>query len=217
LDKAKSILTRYPSLNLNIGAHADDRGSDRYNLNLSRRRAKTIASYLVKIGVEPGHIHTEGYGESIPAVPCYENCSEDEHQKNRRAEFTLHASMPVKARKITAKPLVTSQPDKNKDNTSWVDLLAKYGDIEKQGLVFKISIGAYRNNHDLTFDQLSDLGSVESINLDGITYYFLTPFTTLKSAEQIRLKVIDRGITDAFISIYLEDKNITLKELTQKM
>jgi hypothetical protein len=125
--------------------------------------------------------------------------------------------MPVKAQKILAKPLVTLQPASNKINTNWADVLEKYGNTEKPGLVFKISIGAYRYNHDLTFDQLKDLGSVESVNLDGVTYYFLTSFKTLKSAEKVRLKSIDRGITDAFISIYLEDKNITLKELIQKM
>ena len=43
LDKARIVLQRYPHLQLTISAHADDRGTNKYNLNLSKRRAKAVA------------------------------------------------------------------------------------------------------------------------------------------------------------------------------
>ncbi len=205
LDKAKTVLQRYSSLKLTIGAHADDRGDDKYNLNLSKRRAKAVESYLIKKGIKPDHIFIHAYGESVPAIPCSANCSEDDHQKNRRAEFTLQTTMATALPMTNDKVKSTSRINSS-DNKA---LLEKYGNKEIEGLSFKINIGAYRHNHSLTFDNLKDLGTVEKDHENGITYYYLASYSTLQSARSIRQQVIERGIKDAFISIFSNDQKIS--------
>ncbi len=110
LEKAKTVLQRYPHLQLTISAHADDRGTNKYNLNLSKRRAKAVASYLAKIGVNKHGVSIEAHGESIPAIPCPSGvCDETQREKNRRAEFTLSSSGQVVA---------TQQSGKSKTKTA---------------------------------------------------------------------------------------------------
>ena len=90
LQYVKNILEHDPSFELLIAGHADDRGSDSYNIKLSRRRAMAVSNYLVHEGIDKERITLKAYGESLPVVPCYhKDCSEEDYQKNRRAEFVL--------------------------------------------------------------------------------------------------------------------------------
>lgn len=69
-----------------VGGHADERGSDLYNLQLAERRADAVKKYLVARGVEADRISTTSHGEQQPvcAQPG-EGC----WSKNRRAEFMV--------------------------------------------------------------------------------------------------------------------------------
>ena len=90
LNEVKNILEHDPSLKLVVAGHADDRGDDNYNIELSKRRVQAVTKYLVGQGILKNRIIQRAYGESIPVIPCYAvDCSEDDHQKNRRAEFVL--------------------------------------------------------------------------------------------------------------------------------
>ena len=51
---------------------------------------QVVTKYLISNGIHKDRIIQKAYGESLPVVPCYTgDCSEDDHQKNRRAEFVL--------------------------------------------------------------------------------------------------------------------------------
>ncbi len=100
LDQVKMILEHDRSLKLLIAGHADDRGDEDYNIRLSQRRVQVVTKYLASQGISKDRIIQKAYGESLPVVPCYAvDCSEEDHQKNRRAEFVLrndnvHTSAP---------------------------------------------------------------------------------------------------------------------------
>jgi outer membrane protein OmpA-like peptidoglycan-associated protein/tetratricopeptide (TPR) repeat protein len=87
LDKIIDILNRFPSLHLEISSHTDSRGSDAYNLDLSKRRAQSVVSYLLKKGIDAKRLAFEGFGESRLKIKLAQN--EEEHQQNRRTEFRL--------------------------------------------------------------------------------------------------------------------------------
>jgi len=61
------------------------------NLNLSKRRAKSVKQYLIKKGISKDRITAKGYGESNLVNNCVDltPCSEEEHQLNRRTEFRV--------------------------------------------------------------------------------------------------------------------------------
>lgn len=74
-----------------ISAHTDARGSRHFNQELSRRRAEAVALALVNLGASPDQIVLQWFGESNIINHCSDQaiCSEDLHQKNRRADLKL--------------------------------------------------------------------------------------------------------------------------------
>ena len=81
-------MVEHPNMVIFAKSHTDSRGSDKYNLNLSDRRAKSTVQYLVSKGIAKDRISGQGFGESEPKVTC-DNCTEEEHAQNRRSEFLI--------------------------------------------------------------------------------------------------------------------------------
>ena len=89
LDKVVSVMNKYPEMVIAVGSHTDSRATDAYNLTLSEARAQSTVQYIISKGINANRISGKGYGESQPKVSCGDNCSEAEHQLNRRSEFTI--------------------------------------------------------------------------------------------------------------------------------
>ena len=66
LDKIYEFLILNNNLIVDINSHTDARGSDNYNLDLSRRRAKSCVDYLISKGIETRRLIPVGYGEAQP-------------------------------------------------------------------------------------------------------------------------------------------------------
>ena len=88
LDKLVQVMVEHPNMVIFAKSHTDSRGSDKYNLNLSDRRAKSTVQYLVSKGIAKDRISGQGFGESEPKVAC-DNCTEEEYAQNRRSEFLI--------------------------------------------------------------------------------------------------------------------------------
>lgn len=90
LNRVAEIMKNYPSLRIEIGSHADARGSDQYNLELSQRRAESTLEYLVSQGISRDRLIPKGYGEEVPLNDCVRPnmCTAVEYARNRRSEFT---------------------------------------------------------------------------------------------------------------------------------
>ncbi len=95
LDKIIEVMNKYPEMEVELGSHTDCRASYAYNEKLSDRRAKASAAYIKARISNPDRIYGKGYGESklLNGCACEGNvksdCSEEEHEKNRRTEFKV--------------------------------------------------------------------------------------------------------------------------------
>lgn len=91
LDKLLQTLLNNPALRVEIASHTDARGPDDYNQQLSQRRAEAVVDWLVKNGVARERLRAQGYGESLPSNGCINgvDCTEAQHQQNRRTEFII--------------------------------------------------------------------------------------------------------------------------------
>ena len=91
LDEFALKLEKYKSVYIKISSHTDSRGTDEYNQLLSYKRAESTRNYLALIGyVNARRMKFEGFGESQPIIDCEtKNCSEEDHQQNRRSEFEI--------------------------------------------------------------------------------------------------------------------------------
>lgn len=78
LDGLATIIKENPTMKIEISGHTDDIGSDAYNLNLSRNRAKSVTAYLLEQGVPVSQVISTGYGETKPTVL---NNSDNNRQK----------------------------------------------------------------------------------------------------------------------------------------
>ena len=92
LDKVVQVMNEYPELLIEAGSHTDSRGRDKYNQKLSEKRAKATVGYIVSKGIDASRLTYQGYGETRLVNDCADGkkCSEDEHQMNRRTEFTIN-------------------------------------------------------------------------------------------------------------------------------
>lgn len=95
LDKIVEVMNKYPGMVVELGSHTDCRASIAYNEKLSDRRAKSSAAYIKTKITNPERIYGKGYGESRLLNGCEcegtvkSDCSEEEHEKNRRTEFKV--------------------------------------------------------------------------------------------------------------------------------
>jgi outer membrane protein OmpA-like peptidoglycan-associated protein len=86
LDQVVELLHAYPTNVLRVSGHSDATGGDRYNQELSERRAKAVAAYLVEKGIAKSRITAIGYGKRRPVAS---NKTEEGRQQNRRVEIDI--------------------------------------------------------------------------------------------------------------------------------
>jgi outer membrane protein OmpA-like peptidoglycan-associated protein len=89
LDKLVQVMKNNDKLVIMSKSHTDNRGSDKYNLSLSDRRAKSTVQYIISKGIDASRISGKGMGELEPKVDCGANCTEEQHAQNRRSEFLI--------------------------------------------------------------------------------------------------------------------------------
>jgi peptidoglycan-associated lipoprotein len=88
LNRKAAILVANPGVKLRVSGHADERGSDEYNLALGNRRAAAAKRYLTGKGVDASRIEVVSYGEERPLNP---GTDESAFAQNRRDEFEVTA------------------------------------------------------------------------------------------------------------------------------
>jgi len=84
LDNAAGILLSHPDVNVEIQGHTDQIGSDKYNEQLSMKRAEAVKKYLVAKGVDAGRLTTSGKGKS---TLLFKESDPESRFYNRRVEF----------------------------------------------------------------------------------------------------------------------------------
>lgn len=91
LAKILAAMRQYPELIIHIESHTDSRGKDIYNEKLSGRRAASTKQWLIDNGINASRLTARGYGEYQLTNRCSNGvqCSEEEHQLNRRSMFII--------------------------------------------------------------------------------------------------------------------------------
>jgi outer membrane protein OmpA-like peptidoglycan-associated protein len=86
LGKLIAFLKRNPALQIEIGGHTDNEGSDVHNVTLSLNRAKAVYAYLIAEGINAERLTYKGYGETAPITS---NDTPEGRANNRRTEFKV--------------------------------------------------------------------------------------------------------------------------------
>lgn len=82
------VLKQFPTWQITIEGHCDERGTPEYNLALGERRALAAKTYLVSLGIPADKVRTVSYGKEFPFDPAHDDSA---WSKNRRAHFVITA------------------------------------------------------------------------------------------------------------------------------
>jgi outer membrane protein OmpA-like peptidoglycan-associated protein len=93
LTKLARILNKYDDTNVLIEGHTDATGTEQYNMDLSVRRASSVATLLAVQNVSRDRLDAVGYGELRPTAS---NDTADGRQRNRRVEVAIWANDDLK-------------------------------------------------------------------------------------------------------------------------
>ncbi len=86
LDKLLAIMLEKPNLQIEIRGHTDNVGNDKYNKNLSIKRAGSVYDYLIEKGIQKTQMKYRGFGNKVPIA---ENDTEEGRSMNRRVEIII--------------------------------------------------------------------------------------------------------------------------------
>lgn len=86
LSQVVDLLVRTGIQRIRIEGHTDNQGDKTANLNLSKERARAVADYLIKAGLDPARLESEGFGDSRPVAP---NMTPRGRELNRRVDFVI--------------------------------------------------------------------------------------------------------------------------------
>jgi outer membrane protein OmpA-like peptidoglycan-associated protein len=86
IEQIYANLQDHPGRSVSIAGHTDAEGNKAYNEVLSRKRAKSVADYLLQIGLPDDRLQWQGYGS---AQPVMDNATEKGREGNRRVEIAL--------------------------------------------------------------------------------------------------------------------------------
>ncbi len=94
LTELARILNKYPDTDILIEGHTDSDGSEAHNMDLSERRSRSVAGYLVEYSVTAARMTITWYGETQPVAS---NETLEGKQQNRRVEVAIMANDRLKA------------------------------------------------------------------------------------------------------------------------
>lgn len=86
LEKLLTFLNNNPEIYIRINGHTDNTGDPQYNMELSEKRAGSVAAYLINSGIDENRIKYAGFGETMPVTS---NETEEGRSENRRTEFEI--------------------------------------------------------------------------------------------------------------------------------
>ena len=90
-ERILALMEAKPLVRVELNSHTDSRGSASSNMDLSQRRAQSVVDYLASKGISRDRLIARGYGETRLVNRCSDGveCTEAEHQENRRTEFRV--------------------------------------------------------------------------------------------------------------------------------
>lgn len=91
LNRLVQFMVDNPGVKVEVSSHTDSRASNEYNQTLSQNRANAAVDYMVSQGIARERLKGVGYGESKLLNECADgiNCTEEQHQLNRRTEMKV--------------------------------------------------------------------------------------------------------------------------------
>ena len=203
LNKVIKFLNDNPDLTIELSSHTDSRGNDDYNLQLSDKRAKSAAEYLKKGLKNPSQIYGKGYGESKLVNKCTNgvNCSDKDHELNRRTEFRIvkFTKNGIISQTDTLKNNVKNKSDEITDKQKNI-----YSD---EDIVYKVQIFATSKLLDFSSEKFKKHKEVSYYFEEGLCKYTIGESKNLQEIKSLR-DVLNADFVGCFIVKFKNGKRL---------
>jgi len=207
LDLLIAIMKQQPVLTVELASHTDCRGSSYYNEELSQRRANGVVEYLVTQGIERKRLRPVGYGESEPRNNCSDgnDCTEQEHARNRRTEVRIQTGVQSSAvvyvdGQMKNSPIPQSSGGKQAGVVNPGKVTVTEGDKDTYYVVAGSFLMESRATTQVSNLKNAGYQDAQIVRFAGSTYHSVSvgQFSTRKEAEDFKRKLGKQNI-DAFV------------------
>ncbi len=200
LDRMIIVALKNPQIQVEVSAHADERGTDSYNKNLTDRRLDRAISYLERKGFDTDRIKGKSYGKSSPIV--INASTEDEHRLNRRVTFKLVFPFAKNVKQGDATYQVTEAPLK-----------------PIKGLIFRVQLGAFKVPLNNPLDFYYDVFRIDPtfelsyyMDIDGLYKYNVGgDYFDMEEARRVVRKLLNGG-RECYLAAFYNGERITVSE-----
>ena len=209
LDKLVRIMKENLNLCVEIESHADSRGEDGYNRNLSLKRAESVVNYVINRGVSGSRIKTSAMGESNPYVVSPAN--EADYRLNRRTTFTI-TKLGSPGTEINSGSKSTVSSDITPPAPVQSESIMKIDPSGIKGLNYRVQIVAARSRFDPETkiknlaQMVQNAGIIITLE-NGLYKYQIGTFDSRSGAQSLSRKIKSMG-QDAVIVEYQDNQRI---------
>jgi outer membrane protein OmpA-like peptidoglycan-associated protein len=206
LKKLTNYLKSNTDTKIELIGYSDTQGPESYNIKLSEKRAKIVADYLLKLGVDKKQISYKVGGVSNQiSINKYQNGAYvwQSLPYNRRVEFKIitNPTKKLKFRKIKIPVLYDINPDPEKIKK----------ELARLDSIYTIQIGAYRNP--ISQKYLKEIKNLQMFFTGNLYKYSTGEYKNEKKARKELVKIKELGFSDAYIRKVIEYFPEKLKQL----
>ncbi len=210
LNNLTQLLKEYSSLKVEIGGHTDAIGTDRYNEELGKARARVVSDYLKQQGINEERLSTAWYGENKPFAPNVLPHGVDNpkgRQLNRRSEIIIKGPTST-LNQISASELEIPEINQYKN------LLDE--STTATNVTYKVQLAAYLDKLPEQYYKVFDNIDKVPTSQDQLKKFLIGSFSTYDEASKIKKMVRQMGIEGAFVVPYQNNERIPIDKALAK-
>jgi len=206
LKKLANYLKSNTNAKIELTGYSDTQGPESYNIKLSKKRARIVANYLIRLGVNKNQISYKGGGvKNQISINKYKNGAYvwQSLPYNRRVEFKIinDPSKKLKFRKIKIPVLYDINPDSEKIKK----------ELARLDSIYTIQLGAYSKPISQKF--FKKIRNLQMFFTGNLYKYSTGEFKSEKKAKKELMKIRKIGFSDAYIRKVIEYFPEKLKQL----
>ncbi len=193
MDRIVDIMKTNSNLIIEASSFTDSQGSDAYNIELSKRRARAAVEYLKAQGIDESRIRSQGYGEEKLINQCVNGveCMDEAHQMNRRTEFNFVNIPDVGKQKNQSKPKTKVALQEHKQEAQKV---FETEHIEKKQEVTEVNSTENLAEEALAANEVAEEETVENVVEVPAEMEKVTAIEKPKTS-QLKVAAVDHEIT----------------------
>ncbi|MGB5322052.1 OmpA family protein [Lutimonas sp.] len=225
MDKIADIMKENENLIIEASSFTDSRGTDAYNMELSKRRAKAAVEYLKSKGIDQSRIRSKGYGEDKLINQCVNGveCKDESHQMNRRTEFNF-VNIPADTKKKKSGSTKTKVAVQTKKTV--VPVTAKSHKVENIEPVEKVALSEVKElpnaniinepTETVALEEVKNIESakIETVKVAATDHQISTPDIPKQSLKLAPVVQVEKEVSAPTVA--LEEKNIEVQPVVKE-